>query len=157
MSKRNKANQPRGKDGASGKRRQTEAAAKHGPRPRLLTPLKIGIGLGIIVLGGAALLRPAFRGRDGAARPGTAGGTTQPTSGVVTPVVASLPPPAPGTRVPLNDVDPVTGKPITPSSPTITYKGYVIAFCCADSEGYKGAWARMSESQKDAFVRRYLK
>jgi hypothetical protein len=57
----------------------------------------------------------------------------------------------------LNDVDPVTGKPITASSPTLTHKGYVIGFCCANSEGYKGGWNRMSEAQKDAFVRRYVK
>jgi hypothetical protein len=77
------------------------------------------------------------------------------------PAIASattgLPPPAPGTKVPVNDVDPVTGKPLTPSSPTLAYKGYAIGFCCAQSAGYTGAWERMSEKDKDAFVRKYLK
>ncbi len=69
----------------------------------------------------------------------------------------TLPPPAPGTPVPLNDVDPLTGKLVTASSPTIAYKGYVIGFCCDQSGGYRGGWAQMGEAQKDAFVRRYLR
>jgi hypothetical protein len=51
----------------------------------------------------------------------------------------------------------VTGKPLTPSSPTLVYKGYAIGFCCAQSSGYTGGWERMSEKDKDAFVRKYLK
>ena len=73
------------------------------------------------------------------------------------PVATPPPPPAPGTKTPINDTDPVTRKPLTPTSPTLNYKGYVIGFCCADSAGYKGEWERMSENEKDAFVRRYLK
>ena len=73
------------------------------------------------------------------------------------PLATDLPAPAPGTKTPLNDTDPVTGKPLTASSPTLAYKGYVIGFCCASSAGYKGGWDRMSEKEKDAFVRKYLK
>jgi len=73
------------------------------------------------------------------------------------PVATDLPPPAPGTKTPINDTDPVTGKPLTASSPALAYKGYVIGFCCASSAGYKGGWDRMSEKEKDAFVRKYLK
>jgi hypothetical protein len=115
-------------------------------------PVIIGIVLGAIAIGGAALwggLRDGGTGRD------TAASMSAPAT--VPPTAASLPPASPGTRVPLNDVDPVTGKPITASSPTLTHKGYVIGFCCANSEGYKGGWNRMSEAQKDAFVRRYVK
>jgi hypothetical protein len=67
-----------------------------------------------------------------------------------------LPPPAPGTKVPINDTDPFTGKPIEPTSPTTNHKGYVVAFCCEKSAGYKGGWERLTESQKDALVRRFL-
>ena len=35
--------------------------------------------------------------------------------------------------------------------------GYVIGFCCANSSAYKGGWSRMSEADKDAFVRQCLK
>lgn len=168
------------------------AVTEHGPQPRRFTPLKIGIGLGIVALGAIALFGSSWRGRDSAAVPGDKGAlsgvtttTTQPTSapaksavaslppprpgtglptkdvdlgvsGPGTPLAASLPPPPPGTPVPVNDVDPVTGKPLTPDSPTLDYKGYAIGFCCDKSAGYRGEWNRMSESQKDAFVRKYL-
>ncbi|MFQ5807570.1 MAG: hypothetical protein ACE5I3_14075 [Phycisphaerae bacterium] len=58
--------------------------------------------------------------------------------------------------MPINTVDPMTGKPIGDNSPTTVYKGYVVAFCCKNSSAYKGGWARMSEVEKDAFVRRFV-
>jgi hypothetical protein len=58
---------------------------------------------------------------------------------------------------PVNKVDPLTGKSITATSPTTTYKGYIVAFCCAKSLSYNGGWNRMSESEKDAFVLSCLK
>jgi len=157
MSRKNKSKHGRREDDASHRNHPAKTAAEQGARPRRLTPIKVGIGLGVVLLGTAALLSPLLRARDSAALPGAPVGTTQPVSRAVTPAVTSLPPPAPGARVPLNDVDPLTGKPITASSPTTNYKGYVIGFCCDQSEGYRGGWARMSESQKEAFVRRYLK
>ncbi len=150
-----------------------EAVLDRGPPPRRVSPLKVGVALGVVVLGTAALLGAAFRGRDAATISGGTLSTRQPAGAPVTPdakgavaptasstaapAAAELPPPPPGTRVPLNDVDPVTGKPITPNSPTLTYKGYTIAFCCGSSGGYNGGWARMSESEKETFVRRYVK
>lgn len=58
---------------------------------------------------------------------------------------------------PINNVDPMTNKPIGPKSPTVLYKGHTIAFCCANSSGYRGGWDRMSEAQKDAVVARFVK
>ena len=156
MSRKHKSKHGRREDEASRMDRPTETAGQDA-RALRLTPIKFGIGLGVVVLGAAALFSPPLRGRDRPAAPVAPVSTTQPVSSAVTPAVTSLPPPAPGTRVPLNDVDPVTGKPITALSPTTNYKGYVIGFCCTSSEGYKGAWARKSESEKDAFVRQYLK
>ncbi len=95
----------------------------------------MGICLGIITIGIALLLGPMLRDGGG----------------------AILPPASPGIKIPINDVDPATGKPIEPSSPTLVYKGLTIAFCCDKSPGYNGGWARMSEAEKDAFVRRCLK
>ena len=73
------------------------------------------------------------------------------------PVMAGLPPPGPSTRVPVNQVDRFTGKLITASSPTIPYKGYVVAFCCPHSTGYRGGWDRLSEAEKDTYVREFFK
>lgn len=157
MSKKNKRKNRSHKEGAPRPHQAGHPSAVHAARPRRFTPIKVGIGLGIVMLGGALLLGPALRGRDNGALSGRAAGTTQPVAASAMPVVASLPPPAPGTRVPLNDVDPVTGKSLTASSPTLNYKGYVIGFCCEKSSGYKGDWARMSDNDKDAFVRKYLK
>ncbi|MCH7604166.1 MAG: hypothetical protein IIB54_15520 [Planctomycetes bacterium] len=81
----------------------------------------------------------------------------------------SVPPPVPGVTqgsitaqptaysVPINDVDPLTGKSVGPNSPTTLYKGYTIGFCCTDSPGYNGSWAGMSEIEKDAFVARFVR
>jgi len=73
------------------------------------------------------------------------------------PVMAGLPPPGPSTRVPVNQVDRFTGKPIVASSPSVTYKGYVVAFCCQHSTGYRGGWDHLSEAEKDTYIRGFLK
>lgn len=121
--------------------RSSEVAAAPGVPRRLFTPLKVGAVLGVIVLGSAALLSPTLRGDRDAAGPRV--------------VAGMLPPPAPGTPVPLNDTDLFTGKP-TASGPMIEYKGYMIGFCCPNCEGYRGGWARMPEWDKDAIVRGYI-
>ena len=157
MSSKNKAKNRPHEVHAPQQRRPAEAASEQRPRPRRLTPIAVGIGLGVVVLGAAALLGPALRGRDRATLPRAPLSTTLPGGVSITAGLSSLPPAPPGTRVPLNDVDPVTGKPIEAASPTITYKGYVIGFCCDQSSGYRGGWERMSQTQKDAFVRRYLR
>jgi len=170
MSKKNKSKHGRRDDGAPHRNQPAKTTAEQGARPRRLTPITVGIGLGVVLLGAAVLLRPVLSGAgsnaltrgggDVVSLGAVVGTTTSAPAGTPAPpkpVATGLPPPAPGTRVPLNDVDPLTGKPITPSSPTTNYKGYVIGFCCDQSEGYRGAWARKSESEKDAFVRRYLK
>jgi hypothetical protein len=78
-------------------------------------------------------------------------------------VKPGLPPPGPATRVPVNTVDRFTGKPIIATSPTVNYKGYVVAFCCLRSSGYSaaggggGRWDRLSEAEKDTYVRGFLK
>jgi hypothetical protein len=161
-----------------------EASQQHRPNsvggaPRWrLTPLKIGIGLGVVVIGGAYLLGAALRRGDadvlpdqavntfqpGSAQHGSPNAMPQTTAGPsqsignrTTMAGGLLPPPPPGVRVPVNNTDPVTGKPIEPTSPTLPYKGYTIAFCCEQSEGYRGAWARMSDMDKDAFVLKCLR
>lgn len=73
------------------------------------------------------------------------------------PVTPGLPSPGPATRVPVNSIDRFTGQPIIASSPTITYKGYVVAFCCIHSTGYTGGWDRLTEAEKDTYVRGFLK
>ncbi len=122
------------REGRAARRRRSRGALRQrSPWRRHLTPIKIGISLGVVALGIALLLGPMLRDGGG-------------------PIPA-----LPVTTVPINDVDPVTGKPIEPSSPTLVYKGLTIAFCCEKSSGYKGGWVRMSEAEKDAFVRRCLK
>jgi hypothetical protein len=170
MSKKNKVRNRQHEDVKPRPPQRTAAVGDVSPRPRRLTPIKIGIALGVVALGAAVLLRPVLSGGGGnvltqggsdVVSLGAAAGTTTTAAASTAvppkPVATGLPPPAPGTKSPLNDTDPVTDKPITPSSPTLDYKGYAIGFCCASSEGYKGAWNRMSEKEKDAFVRKYLK
>lgn len=66
--------------------------------------------------------------------------------------------PASGVQIrPVNRVDPLMGKSINATSPTTTYKGYIVAFCCTKSRAYNGGWNNMSESEKDAFVLKCLK
>ncbi len=54
---------------------------------------------------------------------------------------------------PLNNVDPVSGKPVDAFSPTVTYENYTIGFCCNVS---KIKWARLPKEDKDAFVLRFV-
>ena len=54
---------------------------------------------------------------------------------------------------PLNNVDPVSGKPVDGFSPTATYENYTIGFCCNVS---KSRWARLSKEDKDAFILRFV-
>jgi len=128
--------------------------AKTAPRwiswTRHLTPVKLGLGLGVVAIG-VALIWGSLRPDGGTTLLSTVG------SAAAKPVVVGLPPAPPGTKAPINSADPLTSKSISPSSPTTVYKGYVIAFCCEKSSGHNGAWASMSESEKDAFVRRCLK
>ncbi len=72
-------------------------------------------------------------------------------------VRAGLPSLGPTTRVPVNSIDRFTGRPIVASSPTVTYKGFVVAFCCRRSTGYLGGWDRLTEAEKDTYVRGFLK
>ena len=119
----------------------------------------MGISLGVAILGIALLLGPRLLDDGGTTLPSKQPGATtlNPAPRVTEESGATtLLPAPPGTKVPINEVDPVTGKPITPSSPMKTHKRYVIAFCCAKSAGYTG-WDWISEAEKDALVRRYLK
>lgn len=85
-----------------------------------------------------------------AATPATAGpAATQP-------AFTMMPLAPPGTP-PINNVDPVSGEKITPTSPATLYKGHVVAFCCRNSKGFNGGWQKMSEADKDAFVSRWVK
>lgn len=69
-----------------------------------------------------------------------------------------LDPPLPGTRTPINAVDLFTTKPTGYASPTKSYKGYTVAFCCANSGGYNGGgWDGLTEAEKDTFVRHFVK
>jgi hypothetical protein len=135
---------------------------------RIFTPVKIGICLGVVLLGATALVtllnqeppagaqitapRAAAIPADSMAK--AFGVSTTPA--VPQPIPASNPPAAPGTKMAINSTDPFTGKVITPKSPTVDYKGYTIAFCCEQSSGWKGGWERLSEAEKDAILRKYL-
>ncbi len=59
--------------------------------------------------------------------------------------------------MPINNIDPMTGKPVAYGCPTVQYKGKVIGFCCEKSSAFKGGWNRMSEVDKDAFVARFAR
>ena len=138
------------------KRRMREHAAQEAAeaaRRRRILPIKVGVGFGVFVLGGALLFGNALRARDSTGSPGPSLGMrlfggSDPT------YVSDLPPPGPNTRVPINDTDPFSGKPHPFNGPTVTHKGYVIGFCC--NESYK-PWGRLSERERDALVRRHLR
>lgn len=53
---------------------------------------------------------------------------------------------------PLNDVDPVSGKPVGRFSPRATYENHTIGFCCSAS---MSKWAQLPKVDKDAFVQRF--
>jgi hypothetical protein len=55
--------------------------------------------------------------------------------------------------VPINQVDPTSGKPIVPGI-TSVYKGYTIGHCCTQSVA---DWEKLSEAVKDEAVRRYFR
>jgi hypothetical protein len=54
---------------------------------------------------------------------------------------------------PINNVDPVSGKPVDGFSPTATYENYTIGFCCDVS---KSRWVRLPKEDKDAFILRFV-
>jgi hypothetical protein len=56
------------------------------------------------------------------------------------------------TGIPINNVDPTSGKPVVAGIAS-TYKKYTIGHCCAESQK---EWEALSESQKDAAVRRFV-
>lgn len=155
---------PKHEDRDSGKKpnQRKDGDPPRQPWSKVLTPVRMGMALGVVVLGVA--LYVGLTGRSSNLPASTSSGNTRNagTAGTASPEVtqlsmSSLPPAPPGTKSPINDTDPVSGKPITATSPTIAYEGYVVAFCCKDSAGYKGGWDRMTETDKDAFVRRWLK
>lgn len=74
-----------------------------------------------------------------------------------TPATLGLAPAPQGVRVPVNAVDLFTEKPTGFASPTKEYKGYKVAFCCANSSGYNGGWDHLTEAEKDTYVRSFLK
>ncbi len=59
--------------------------------------------------------------------------------------------------VPINNVDPMTGKAVSPGCPAVEYKSHIIGFCCKKSPAYNGGWEQMAEADKDAFVARFVK
>ncbi len=146
--RRSRKNRP--EDGAAPQQsRIVQTAPEQARGPRHLAPVMIGICVGVVAIGAAVIWRIT---RPDAGGPALAAGVPL----KVTPAAASLPPPPPGTPVPINTVDPMSAEPIKFNSPTTTHKGYVVAFCCEQSAAYKGGWERMSEAEKDAFVRRWL-
>jgi hypothetical protein len=52
----------------------------------------------------------------------------------------------------LNSACPISGNPVDPDAPTVTYKGNTIGFCCA---GCVNGWKKMSDADKQAFVTKY--
>lgn len=167
MSRKNKTKNRQHRAMVSQPLRPTGAVEGSNLRPLRLTPIKIGIALGAVALGAALLLRPVLSGGGGNALTqggsdmvslgAVAGATTAPAASTPAPpkpVATGLPPPAPGTRVPINDADPFSGKPVSPGGPTVSHQGYVIGFCCAESNK---PWGRLSETEKDTLVRKYLK
>jgi hypothetical protein len=165
-----KKNLTRGKHAEGGSPGQNRPVEGEEIRQRAGHPgaIKLGFVLVGTILGVALLWGSILRNRDGSESERISDGRTLSgeaskaevsspvASPTAKPAVTALPPAPPGTKAPVNDVDPVTGRPITPTSPSKVYKGYVIAFCCAQSAGYTGNWDRMSETEKDAFVSRYV-
>lgn len=116
-------------------------------RGHFLSPLKIGIGLGVIAIGVALYFSPMFGDSSGPVN-------AEKPSGVSTLLTS---PGLPENKPPINKIDPVTGNAIEAFSPSLFYKGYKIAFCCDQSSGYTGGWDKLSEAKKDAFVQQCLK
>jgi hypothetical protein len=130
---------------------QRSAERTNQPRGRRpLLPITIGLAIAIVAITAAAIWSAV--GRDGA---GQAEAPAVANLGTAVPA-GSLPPAPAGLSRPINKIDPMTGKPIELNSPTTLYKGYIVAFCCKSSSAYKGGWSRMTEAEKDAFVRKCL-
>ena len=159
LSKKRASKRKRGKRDLARRDQAAEAAARHGSSTRRLTPIRLGLGLGVLVIG-VAIVWTLTQPHNGVSTlPGDGGPPT--TSSAVAPDQArsgltGLPPATPGTKEPINSADPMTAEEITSTSPTTLYKGYVVAFCCPRSPAYNGGWARMGKAEKDAFIRRCL-
>ncbi|MHC4216950.1 MAG: hypothetical protein ACYSU7_00705 [Planctomycetota bacterium] len=52
----------------------------------------------------------------------------------------------------INDVCPMSGRPVSPDAPTIEYAGDTIGFCCG---GCVAPWESLTRPEKDAFVAKY--
>lgn len=55
---------------------------------------------------------------------------------------------------PVNDRCPIKGEEVDPESPTRTWKGHTIGFCCP---GCEAKWDAKPEAEKDAFLAKYVK
>lgn len=144
--------------------RRTEKDTPPQPWARHLTPIGLGLGVGVVALGIALYVGLSGHDSSLSVAKDTRNATTPIARTPVTawpaatqPAITGFPLAPMGPQSPINNVDPVSGEPITPRSPTITYKGHVVAFCCRNSKGYNGGWERMSETEKDAFIRRWIK
>ncbi len=144
--KRNKHDQ--GGRTRADQRTRDRADQQSGHRP--VVPIAIGLAITILAITAAVIWNSVGRDR--------AGQSEAPAGADLGTVVAagSLPPAPADMSRPINKVDPLTGKPIELNSPTTVYKGYIIGFCCTSSSAYKEGWSRMSEAEKDAFVRQCL-
>jgi hypothetical protein len=49
----------------------------------------------------------------------------------------------------INDACPMSGRPVDPNTPTVSYKGHEVGFCCG---GCPGPWVDKTEAEKDAFI-----
>ncbi|MFH0980887.1 MAG: hypothetical protein V2A79_05040 [Planctomycetota bacterium] len=175
---RKHAGKGKAQEGSVPQRNSSGGPASQPGATRHLTPLSMVLGVAVLVLavalvwalqrpsGGKAMptpqqaTAPPAGGTATGTLPSDTGSTTRPSVGpsiTVTPAGSPQPPAPPGTKAPINDMDPMTGKAVTAISPTVVYKGHVIAFCCDKSTGYNGGWEQMSEAEKDAFVQRYVK
>ena len=115
-------------------------------------PLISSVLLLIVLVVVLVLLWPRQQSVDSirSAQPAAGPATAQPIGPRSTPGLS-------GNLVPINNVDPLTGKPVSYGSPVTTYKGHVIGFCCKKSPGFNGSWDLMSEADKDAFVARFTR
>jgi hypothetical protein len=52
----------------------------------------------------------------------------------------------------VNDVCPMSGRPVDPNGPTVEYHGKTVGFCCG---GCVSPWDKMSDAEKNAFLTKY--
>ncbi len=52
----------------------------------------------------------------------------------------------------VNDVCPMSGRPVDPEGPTVEYAGKTIGLCCG---GCVSPWDKMTKAEKDAFLAKY--